>query len=405
MTYLEAKRRLFEKTNPLRKLSLKNMKQAAKIFLKQPFPFLSIHVAGTNGKGSVSTKLAHILKLSGYSVGLFTSPHLVSFHERIMINNKQISKKDVARLLHALYNLEEQLNISLSLFESLTLLALKYFSEKQVDFAVIETGLGGRLDATNVINPILSVITSIGFDHMKQLGSDLESVAFEKGGIIKRKTPVVVGPSIKQAILSQLAEKRQTKLHRAPKTSGCFETENQSTALKAVEILKKRYNISNAAVEKGITTIPACRFEQTTIDGVPIIYDGAHNLTAFEKLFHKLELQYPNRKITLLFSLCLHKESSQCITFLKNHVSHFYLLNNRHDRLRQPKHLLDEFHGQNVQNCEITNLNLDELEKIVKQVKQSEGILLVSGSFYSMDWVKRRVKKIAEGRTPQLNSN
>ncbi len=153
--------------------------------------FLSIHIAGTNGKGSVSNMLAAVLQEAGYRVGLYTSPHLIDFRERIRINGEMISKKEVVSFIEEHKPLFEE--IKPSFFEMTVALAFDYFSKQDIEVAVIETGLGGRLDSTNIIDPVISVITNISFDHMDLLGDTLEKIAREKAGIIKPGIPVVVG--------------------------------------------------------------------------------------------------------------------------------------------------------------------------------------------------------------------
>ena len=155
--------------------------------------FKTIHIAGTNGKGSSSHMLASVLQHAGYKVGLYTSPHLKDFRERIRVNGKMISKKQVTDFV-VNYKTECD-NIQLSFFEWTVGLAFDYFRTQKVDVAIIETGLGGRLDSTNVIIPLLSVITNIGFDHMSLLGNTLPKIASEKAGIIKNKVPVIIGES------------------------------------------------------------------------------------------------------------------------------------------------------------------------------------------------------------------
>ena len=155
----------------------------------------TIHVTGTNGKGSVVYKIAKALEASGYKTGMYVSPHISSFRERITINGEMISEEDVVRNLQMINAIEPTLPTSLSFFECVTGMAFNYFKEKKVDVAVIEVGLGGRLDSTNIINPELSVITSIGLDHQGILGNTITDIAREKAGIIKDGKPVVVGPN------------------------------------------------------------------------------------------------------------------------------------------------------------------------------------------------------------------
>ena len=155
--------------------------------------YFTIHIAGTNGKGSTSHIIASVLQQAGYCVGLFTSPHLVDFRERIRVNGKPISEREVVSFVKN--HKEEMVALGLSFFEMTTAMAFNHFSENNVEVAVIETGLGGRLDSTNIISPILSVITNIGLDHTALLGSTIGEIAFEKAGIIKPEVPVVVGES------------------------------------------------------------------------------------------------------------------------------------------------------------------------------------------------------------------
>ena len=149
-----------------------------------------IHVGGTNGKGSTCAYLSSIIQESGYKVGLFTSPHFFDFRERIKVNNKKIEKEFIIKFIQENIELIEELY--LSFFELSFGMSLYYFFEQKVDYAVIEVGLGGRLDATNIINPLLSVITNISYDHTEILGNTLEKIAYEKAGIIKEKTPVII---------------------------------------------------------------------------------------------------------------------------------------------------------------------------------------------------------------------
>ncbi len=169
--------------------------------------FKSIHIAGTNGKGSTSHMLAAILQQAGYKTGLYTSPHLKDFRERIKINGKMVSEGFVVDFVEKTKNITEQ--IKPSFFELTVAMAFDYFEKEKVDIAVIETGLGGRLDSTNVITPLLSVITNIGYDHMDILGDTLEKIALEKAGIIKPNVPVVIGeylPETKEIFAAKAAE-------------------------------------------------------------------------------------------------------------------------------------------------------------------------------------------------------
>jgi dihydrofolate synthase/folylpolyglutamate synthase len=173
------------------KTGLENTKLLDKYFGFPHCKFRTIHVGGTNGKGSISHLLAAVLQCAGYKVGLYTSPHLKDFRERIRVNGKMISKQKISAFIS--HNQQLIQNISPSFFEITTVLAFKYFAEQNVDFAVVEVGLGGRLDCTNIISPILSIITNISLDHTDILGDTIEKIAEEKAGIIKPKTPIIIG--------------------------------------------------------------------------------------------------------------------------------------------------------------------------------------------------------------------
>lgn len=187
--------------------------------------YFTIHVAGTNGKGSVSHILASVLQQAGYCVGLFTSPHLVDFRERIRVNGTPISEREVVRFVRE--HKEEMVALGLSFFEMTTAMAFHHFSESDVEVAIIETGLGGRLDSTNIITPILSVITNIGLEHTALLGSTIGEIAFEKAGIIKPEVPVVVGESAPESneVFDRIAAERGSLLVYADREWEVVESE------------------------------------------------------------------------------------------------------------------------------------------------------------------------------------
>ncbi|MDY0023874.1 MAG: Mur ligase family protein, partial [Candidatus Izemoplasmatales bacterium] len=175
------------------KLDLKRMEKVVEILGHPEKSFKSVHVAGTNGKGSTSTYLKSILAQAGFKVGIYTSPYVVKFNERIAINDEYISDDDLVKYANILYPLTEKMLLedeTVTFFEILTLMSFLYFKDNQVDYAIIEVGLGGLLDATNVIIPEISVITNISYDHMKQLGNTLESIALNYLGIVKDNVPL-----------------------------------------------------------------------------------------------------------------------------------------------------------------------------------------------------------------------
>ena len=227
--------------------------------------FKTIHVAGTNGKGSTSHMLASILQEAGYKVGLYTSPHLKDFRERIKINGTVIRKIEVINFIKK--NTEFLTTHQLSFFEMTVGLAFDCFAKQEVDIAIIEVGLGGRLDSTNIITPEVSVITNIGLDHTQFLGETLPEIAFEKAGIIKNNIPVVIGEFQKAIfpVFQKIAEEKKAPLFLASKNytanyqsdlKGSYQQHNIKTVVKTIEILKeKRFNISEENIEQGLLNV------------------------------------------------------------------------------------------------------------------------------------------------------
>ncbi|MEE0989694.1 MAG: folylpolyglutamate synthase/dihydrofolate synthase family protein [Paludibacteraceae bacterium] len=222
--------------------------------------FHTIHVAGTNGKGSVSHTLAAILQSAGYKVGLYTSPHLKDFSERIRVNGKPISEQYVIDFVREADEIIGKLNPSF--FEITTLMAFTYFKHENVDVAVIETGLGGRLDSTNIISPVLSVVTNVSFDHVNLLGNTLEKIAFEKAGIIKKGIPAVVGemPNELRPIFTDKTEKVVFAEDNAAsdyefELKGYCQDKNKKTILAAAELLKKEFDIKEENIVEGLKNV------------------------------------------------------------------------------------------------------------------------------------------------------
>ena len=291
--------------------------------------YFTIHVAGTNGKGSTSHILASVLQQAGYCVGLFTSPHLVDFRERIRVNGECISEKEVVKFVAE--HKEEMEALGLSFFEMTTAMAFHHFSEREVEVAIIETGLGGRLDSTNIITPILSVITNIGLEHTALLGDTIAKIAFEKAGIIKPEVPVVVGESAPESdeVFNDRAVECDSMLVYADKEwevvdsepsgewmryhiqrfrdgrtqildldlLGCYQRKNIITARTAVSVLRHHspLNISTRALVEGVRTV----VESTGLMGrwqrlgsSPRVYcDTGHNAHGLAEVVSQIQAQ------------------------------------------------------------------------------------------------------------------
>lgn len=282
------------------KMGLANAEKIAKELGDPQCAYPIIHVAGTNGKGSVCTKIAKTLSLSGYKVGLYTSPHLLTVRERIQINGTYIAEPELADLVEHLLSLGQ-----MTFFEMLTFAAFLHFKNKEVDIAVLETGLGGRLDTTNIVRPILSVITSISKDHTAILGETLEEIAAEKAGIIKSGVPVIVGPSARYSSILQT----KSPLYFVPK-AGSIREENEHIAKTALKTL----SLPPEAIEEGIEKMPKGRLEQIG----KITLDVAHNPAAIANLLNE------TTGGTFLVGLMKDKDIESCLSLLFNRAKMIY---------------------------------------------------------------------------------
>lgn len=298
--------------------------------------FKSIHVAGTNGKGSVSHFLASILQEAGYKVGLYTSPHLVDFRERVRINGEMIPQQAVVDFVDGHREMFDRLN--LSFFEMTVGLAFDYFAKEKVDIAVIEVGMGGRLDSTNVITPLLSIITNIGLDHTQFLGHTLEAIAGEKAGIIKDHVPVVIGETQAETAPVFL---RVAAEHEAPITfadshyevsdisryteelTGEYQKKNIATVLEAVEVLKKTTSLEITAesLKRGLARVVTnthLHGRWQTIGHNPLtICETAHNTPGIEAMLHSLD-RTPFRKLHVVYGCVNDKDYLSILKLLKS---------------------------------------------------------------------------------------
>lgn len=296
------------------KIDLTNTIKLANYLERPETKFKSVHIAGTNGKGSTSHMLASVLQEAGYKVGLYTSPHLKDFRERIRINGHKISEQYVIDFVekHRPY-FEEN---SLSFFEMTVGMAFKYFEESNVDIAFIEVGLGGRLDSTNIVSPEVSIITNIGIDHTRFLGNTLTQIAGEKAGIIKENTPVVVGRTTKETkkVFEAKANANKSDLYLAKEYSGelyeCdlkgdYQKENIRTTLQAIEVLKtKGWNIQKEGIKKGMANVVAntglLGRWQVLQDKPKVICDTGHNPDGLTPVMKQLSKEhYTNLHIVL----------------------------------------------------------------------------------------------------------
>lgn len=270
--------------------------------------FKAIHVAGTNGKGSTSSMLASILQEAGYKVGLYTSPHLKDFIERIKINGKEITEKYVVQFVKENKSFFEE--NELSFFEMTVGLAFQYFAEEKVDVAIIEVGLGGRLDSTNIITPLVSVITNIGLDHTQFLGNTLELIAAEKAGIIKSNIPIVIGEYLPETknVFIDIAQRNNAPLFFAQDKEfqdlpsdllGDYQIHNKKTVFQTIELLKNHFNITKQAIKGGLLNVVKNtgllgRWQQIG-ENPTVICDTAHNSHGLKIVMKQIQKQRFNQ--------------------------------------------------------------------------------------------------------------
>jgi len=331
-----------------------------------------IHVAGTNGKGSVCAMIDAVLTQAGYKVGMFTSPHLIKINERFRINNKLISNKELTKLTKKVNQLQKQHKINLSFFETLTVITYLYFKQNKVDYTILETGMGGRLDATNTSSPILSIITNIGLEHTDVLGNTLKDIAKEKAGIIKPNTTIITNArGISLGIIKKTAKKHNSKLIQAKnniKTNlkGSYQLENAATAATALRYLKIKEN----TIKKGLKKViwPG-RFEFKK----NILLDCAHNPDGIKALMHSIkQLKYNN--LIIIFGTMRDKDIKSISKKLK--YNKIILTKPEISKARTPKELEKHF-----KNPILTN-NLKQAIKIAKQISKSKDLILITGSIY-----------------------
>ena len=296
----------------------------------------SIHVAGTNGKGSTSHMLSSVMQNAGYKVGLYTSPHLKDFRERIRINGTPISESEVIDFVACYY--EYLSHNSLSFFELTVAMAFESFSKHNVDIAVIEVGLGGRLDATNIILPILSIITNIGMDHSNLLGNNLTDIAFEKAGIIKPRIPVVVGQfnDETKSVFEHVAAKQKAKIYFASDFKGTLYTSdlkglyqqyNARTVCAAINQLQSLgWKVTEQNLSEGLKSVVTNtnllgRWQNLSVE--PDIYcDVAHNADGFKVLFEHLNTETFNR-LYIVFGVMKDKDLDAILPLLSPNATYF----------------------------------------------------------------------------------
>lgn len=372
--------------------------------------FRSIHVAGTNGKGSSSHFLASIFQEAGYKTGLYTSPHIHDFRERIRINGKMAEKEFVVDFVERIKSFSEK--IQPSFFELTVAMAFEYFAVNKVDIAIIETGLGGRLDSTNVIHPELSVITNIGFDHVNLLGDTLEKIAVEKAGIIKKDTPVVIGqhqietdPVFIHTAKDKNAElifaedrwkfikqewdkfyflNQEKEIEIRSGLPGSYQRFNIPAVLTAIDQMNKAgWKISDTATINGIANV----YANTGIEGrwqkihsePDIILDVAHNEDGIKQVLEQLTLQYPKRELHFIMGFVNDKPLNKVLKLFPS-AANYYFTQAHIPRALSGKALASQADDFNLKGKIFPDVN--QALSVAKANATPDDVILVCGSFF-----------------------
>lgn len=353
--------------------------------------FRSIHVGGTNGKGSVTTMLAAAHQAAGYRTGLFTSPHLHTFRERICIDGLPISEEWTTRTLTQLLHLCDCHGLPATFFELTTALGFLAFAEMKVDLAVVEVGLGGRLDATNILTPELCILTSIGLDHCELLGHTIEAITYEKAGILKSKVPVIIGPTVPYQLMETLAAQSHCPLIPVQGSFNNYIEENQAIAKAAMEWL----HLPKEAIVQGLLKRPRCRLERHTRKELQtytarplpeeIVLDVAHNPAGIQQLVKALD-PFLNRRWRLVCGFSRDKELRSCIRTLLPHMHHIYPIAAPHPRSFPAPELARLWIEEGISSDRVSYApTLEEtLSLACSSAEQAGDSLLICGSFLIM---------------------
>ncbi len=402
------------------KFDLSRMVRATDMLDHPEKDITTIHVGGTNGKGSTVQFLKRVLMAAGYTVGTFTSPYVVRFNERIAIDDAPISDEDLLHHINRIHEVQKDYlkkhEDQISFFELLTLMSFLYFKDKQPDVVIYEVGLGGTLDATNVIEPVLAVITSIGHDHMHVLGDTLEQVAKQKLGIVKEGVPLVTGitqTQLKPSFISHTNEKGSPlyflddypikAFKPGPPTSfihnrepyvihveGTYQVRNAGLSLLACDALEKHagFSIPKLARKKGLSEVSMPgRFERMG----HTIFDGAHNPEGIEAGIEAIKTYYPNRQVTVLFSVMKDKDYLPMVEALEEIATHIVFT--EVDMPRAEKADVLKTHCNKIP-C---NAEADFKEAYRLATSHTgDGILYACGSLYFISALRRHVKTMTQ---------
>jgi dihydrofolate synthase/folylpolyglutamate synthase len=374
----------------------------------------TIHIGGTNGKGSTAAMMASILQKEGYRVGLYTSPHLIRFTERIKVDGKEIDKETVTALTEWMRERVKTAGPTppFTFFDFTTAMALLYFKQEMVDLAVLEVGLGGRLDSTNVVDPLLSIITNIGRDHEDVLGKGILRIAKEKAGIIKKRRPLITAATQPRVLrlFSKICQEKEAPFFRVGKEfhyvenegrnfnyegphrklwgislnlSGSHQIINATIALGAMEVLDDSgYSVSNEAMIEGLKEVVWPGRLEMVRSSPRVVLDGAHNVDGALSLRESLEKEFQYHPLILLIGIMKDKDILSILHSLSPLADHIILTRPHTSRAASPDSLKEAL-GRNGKKAEVIE-DLNEAIDRGLSLTGEEGLLCITGSFYTV---------------------
>ncbi len=407
------------------RLGLENTGKLLRHFGDPHLKVRSIHIAGTNGKGSTAAFVESILRASGYRVGLYTSPHLIDFRERIQINRAWISEETFCHWAEQIRQATDNLKLSITYFEFATVMAFLHFQEQKVDYSVLETGMGGRLDATNLCQAEVSIITNISLDHSQYLGEDLAAIAKEKAAIIKSPSPVICGEknNIILQIFKENSLRNNSKLFCLEEEffcqnilnipegqqfnfqnsdarpgnfkiplSGPWQAENASLAIACcLELQKADEKISEDSIRTGLRTVSWEGRLEITRRSPTLILDCAHNLESVKQMTSYLKANFKFNKCRTLFGVMKDKPYLQMIDFILDISDHLILTQPKSERSLDAESILKELPK--------SDKPIDFIREIpyalytALKISEPEDLVLVTGSFYTVSEAKQSIDK------------
>jgi len=427
-TYAEALDYIYDLTKYGTKLGLKNINYLLPLLGNPHKKLKIIHVAGTNGKGSTCSLISSILQSDGYKVGLYTSPHLVDFTERFKVNHKPIDRKKVSELLERIKpSIEKVANTPFyghpTFFEVITSLAFLYFFEEQVDFLVLEVGLGGRLDATNVCEPLISIITHIDYDHMDKLGNSLGEIAREKGGIIKPEGIVISSNQYEEAYneIKKIADEKNSLIYSVGReisykivksdikgvifnlkgiyhnyknlhTSllGRHQVDNAATAITTIEALKIRgVKISEKAIRTGLEKVKWTGRLEIIQNNPTLILDGAHNPSGIRIVRQALQEIFSYHRLILVLAIFADKDYKKMIQIIAPKADLIITTRAKSPRAAPPQAIAKEVAQYIEQNKIIITENIPKAINCALSNSKKDDLICITGSLHTVGEAKR----------------